>query len=456
MLRNSLKRAVYLCPMSICKQLTCWLFFHCLLTVLPAQEIRAYMDLQTHPCMHLAYGFFGKGLEYFDEKEPPQLSHKHLFTNVNYANYLQDNPGARILVNGAILPEMLVCKKRARQRILDQIAFVNDFVSEHQDKFAVARTPKEVRELVLNTDKTIVVHSIEGAKRLLDGPEDARFWAEQGVAFMTLIHLMDDEFGGAAVLPELTTKAINFKATFRKAFRPKFRRGLTEKGKQAIVWLADAGILTDLTHMSDASRTDALDVMEEHGIPPLVTHDMFKPLQNHPRGIPGSEIIRIYDLGGMVSLPLSGTSNAPYQPVPKFQRVLDSLPDHCIGSIDSYRLTYETVKDVVESRAHLLSENGRSFDRLTETQKVDLAIGFQSDFNGWVNHHRPRYGEEGCFELESESNCEAIELEGMAHPGMLDSHWKYLDKEGVDLEPLLRASEKFLQMWEVVLKRVEN
>lgn len=432
-----------------------FLAFFLLGTHAKSQEIRSYMDLQTHPCMHMAYGFFGKGLEYFDPDQTPEIGHRHLFTNVNHANFLEHNSGARILVNGVILPEVLVRRKKARARALAQIEFVNEFVQTHSDRFALAKTPEEVRQLVLNTDKTVVLHSIEGGKRLIDGPEDARFWADQGVAFITLIHLMDDEFGGAAILPELTTRVINLRGVLKKNLFPGKSRGLTEKGKNAIVWLADAGVLTDLTHMSDPSRTDALAVMEEHGIPPLVTHDMFKPLQNHPRGIPAHELVKIYQLGGMVSLPLSGTSTQAHHPEAWVrQRLAEVADDHCPGSIDSYRFTYELVQEYLQERTDtLLGQPGAEFGRLSENEKVDLAIGFQSDFNGWVNHHHPRVGEEGCFELEEGKSYEAIELQGLAHPGLLPSHWNWLRQQDVDLSPIERAPEKFLRMWEQVRSR---
>jgi microsomal dipeptidase-like Zn-dependent dipeptidase len=417
-----------------------------------AQPVHEFMDLQTHPAMHMAYSFFGTGLEYFPEDQPPALSYKHLLTNVNYANYLENNQGARIIVNGAILPEVMVAKKKARSRILAQLKYVNDFADEHSDQFAVARSPKEVRHLVHHSNKTIIIHSIEGGKRLLDGPEDARFWAEQGVAFITLIHLMDDEFGGAATAPSMETKLINAPGAFNNTFHKKRGRGLTDKGKQAIQWLADAGIMTDLTHMSDESRSDALDYMEAHGIPALVTHDMFKPIQNQPRGITEEDVLRIYQGGGLMSLPVSGASTLPHEPSEKYQKMLDSLERYCPGSIDSYKFTYQALQQYVEGPVtETVLDQELHFSDLAESEKIDFAIGFQSDFNGWLNHHRPRYGEEGCFEMEEGKTYEAIETEGMAHPGLLESHWNLLRKEGVDLEPVLRASEKFLQMWEYFL-----
>ena len=217
------------------------------------------MDLQTHPCMHVPYSFFGEGLEYFEEGYEPDLTWKHQFTNVNYANYLRRNQGARILCVGALTQDNIASKKRARKVILKQIKYVNDFVAANSDDFAVARTPQQVRELVHNTDQTIIIHCIEGGKRLINSKEDANFWAEQGVAFITLVHLVDSKLGAAATQPRFALKLLNFKSLFRK----KKNRGLTEKGKQAIVWLANAGIMTDLTHMSDSTRKDALAWMEE-------------------------------------------------------------------------------------------------------------------------------------------------------------------------------------------------
>lgn len=416
---------------------------------LQGQAIREFMDLQIHPAMHMAYGFFDEGLTWQDPAQPDKQSWKHTFRNVITADHLAGNAGARIIVNGVILPEVGVSRKRARARVLEQLAYVNDFAAANADKFVVARTPQEVRDAIHYTDKTVIIHSIEGAKRLLNGPEDARYWAAQGIAFMTLVHLIDDEFGGAAIQPELTTRVINYTGSFRRKFKKKHPRGLTDKGKNAIQWLADAGIMTDLTHMSDQTRKDALTYMEAHKIPPIVSHDMFKPIQNQPRGIEPEDIRRIYALGGFVSLPISGMSTKAHDPWPEYAEKLAALEDHCPGSIDSWKFTYTEVQKFVEGSIPVLWEDSSvSFLDLTEQQKELYPIGFQTDFNGWLDHHRPRYGKDGCAEITGGKAYEEIELQGLAHPGLLESHWRLMEKEGVDLEPIRRASERFLQLWQ--------
>lgn len=408
------------------------------------------MDLQLHPAMHVPYSFFGKGLTYFDEQKPPKLTYKHFLKNTCYANYFSHNKGLRIMVVGALTREKMWSRKRARKMLVKQFDYYRAFAAEHSNDFAIAKNPQEVRDLVHNTDKTIIVFSIEGGRNLVDSPEDANFWAEQGVAFITLVHLVDSKYGASAIRPGLGTALINLKGGFR---REKNRR-LTEKGKQAILFLANAGIMTDLTHMSDLTRKDALTFMEENNIPPLVTHDMFKPIQNQPRGVEEEDVLRIYKNGGLMSLPLSGESLMAFKPSEKYKAKIDSLTTYCNGSIDTYIFSYLALKTFIENNIGVIyGDSSRNITNMNEQDLVNLSIGFQTDYNGWLNHHRPRYGKDGCYEIVPGVAYENIELQGMPHPGLMDSHWKLMVKEGVDIEPVKRASEKFLQLWQQFLDR---
>ena len=163
-----------------------------------SQIIHEYMDLQIHPTMHIAHSHFGPGLTYFDESDPPNLTYKHRFKNVNYANYWENNKGCRIFVIGFLTKERIRKPKKARTMILEQMQYVEDFVQQHSDKFAIAKSPADVRNLVAQTKKTIIVYSIEGGKALVGSEEDAQFWASKGVAFITLIHLLDSELGSSS------------------------------------------------------------------------------------------------------------------------------------------------------------------------------------------------------------------------------------------------------------------
>lgn len=436
--------------LSILFLLTCWhsVFSQDSLN----QEIRAYMDMQMHPTMHVPYSFFGDGFKFFEENSPPHLTHLHQFKNVNYANYWQKNKGARIIVAGSLTSEWVKSRKKARKVILKQLDYVNNFAKENSEEFVVAKTPEEVRDYYQNTKKTIIIHSIEGAKRLINSLEDAEFWASQGVAFVTLMHLVDSEYGSTAVRPGMMTTLLNLKG----AVKAKKKRGLKEKGKQAIKWLAQAGIMTDLTHMEQHTRKDALEFMKQEHIPPISTHDCFKAIKNTTRSISGEEILAIYQLKGFMALPISGLEMQLTKASNYYQNKEDSLVKagcHCPGSVDSYKFMYQELQQYIASNVGvILGDSSILFSDLSEAEKVHYAIGFQSDFNGWLSHSRPRVGKKGCYPIDSTKTYEAIELEGLAHPGLLASQWRFLEKEGVDLIPIQRSSERFVQLWEYFRK----
>lgn len=413
-----------------------------------SQVIHEFMDLQIHPTMHIAHPIFGAGLTYFDEGDPPKLTYKHQLKNVNYANYWEQNKGCRIFVIGFLTKERIRNRDKARKVILEQMTYVEGFVQQNSDRFAIARSPQEVRQLVTTTDKTIIIYSIEGGKALIGSEQDAQFWASKGISFITLIHLLDSELGGSAIKPGIIFKIINIKG----ALRSKKKRGLTPLGRSAIQWLANEGIMTDISHMSDSTRDQALDFMVNNGIPPISTHDSFKPIQNHQRSISEDDVIRIYQAGGFMSLPLSGLSLKPYHPYPVYKDWLARQTSYCNGAVDSYRFTYEAFQTFVTDHiSYILGDSTKTIYNLTEDEKIDLSIGFQSNFNGWVNHSRPRYGKKGCFTPDPMKTYEPIELQGLAHPGLLASQWRWMEHQEVDLAPVKRASEKFLRVWEYML-----
>lgn len=412
-----------------------------------AQKVHTYLDLQMHPTMHVPYSFFGKGFTSIDSAEAKQLTYKHQFKNVNYLEFWKQNPGARMITVGYLTRDGVRSNKKAKASILEQLNYVEAFVSNNSDDFVIAYNPEEARRYFHQTDKTIILQSIEGAKHLITNQHEADFWASKGIAFITLIHIVDSHHGGAAMRPDVATKLINWRGGIRK----KEKRGLTELGRNAIVWLAGAGILTDLTHMSEQTRKEALEFMKEKQITPISTHDLFKPLQNSARGWLPEDITKLYDLGGFFSLPISGISLKLHKPFPDYAAKIALLDHYCDGSIDSYKLTFQAVQEVVENHAktrHQVYE----YKDLADSLKTNYSIGFQTDFNGWLNHSKPRYGKAGCHTTEDRYLHQSIELDGMPHPGYLESHWQFLEKEGVDLMPVKRNAEHFLRLWEQFLQ----
>lgn len=401
-----------------------------------AAPLKGHVDWQAHPAMHMPWPFFAPGLT---DDPDPNLTWKHQFRQSVYAPHLAAS-GVRIFAAAAMAAERAENPTQARKLILDQLAYVERFVSEHSQQFALARTPEEARWLLTSTNRIVVVHSIEGGRMLLSGREDARFWADQGVMLVTLIHLLDDELGGSALEDTFLSSAINAHGFFRRLLHPTARRGLTQRGKDAIVELAREGILVDLTHMSPDSVDDALAVCRRHGIPPVVTHGTFSPVRHGERSFTPEQVLEIHRLGGAFSIPVSGFGTDPERPtVPVPATVVP-------GTMSSFRFHHETLQGwLVDHAAEALEDPSiRSRADLTDEHRTRLAVGWASDWNGWVDHSRP----DPAFVPPAGTRPLELDRIGLAHPGLLPQYWQRLAESGMDLDPLERSVEQFLRVWE--------
>ena len=402
-----------------------------------APALRVLVDWQAHPAMHLPFKIYGEGLT----ERSPRLSHRHALRQTLHEPYLRAS-GVRLLLAAAMAAEKARSPEQARRLILDQLDFVEAFVARHPDRYALARSPSEARELLLHTDKTVLVHSIEGGRMILQGPGDAAFWASRGVALVTVTHLVDDELGGAAINPGWLGPLINREGARRR--RKGLDRGLTQRGREVIVELDAAGILVDLTHMSPQALSESLALTAAHGIPPVLTHGKVGLIEDSERGQSPEQIVEIYRQGGVFNLALSGTSlvaKGEHIPVPD---------DVCEGTLDSFRWHHQTLQGILDAALpELFGVSSRS--ELDEAQRTALATGWSSDWNGGISHSRPRHKGRRCGDRGPRPSPHLeLDTRGLAHPGLLPQHFQRLEEDGVDLDPVMRSAERFLELWEGV------
>jgi microsomal dipeptidase-like Zn-dependent dipeptidase len=398
-------------------------------------EVRVQIDWQGHPAMHIPWRMFGRGLT---DRPLRRRTWRHMFRQTVSRPALEQS-GVRIFLAAAMAAERARNPRQARRLILKQLRYVEEFVAEHPEGFAIARTPQEARELLAQTDRMVIIHSIEGGEELLWEPDDAAFWADQGVALVTLIHLRDREFGGSDLLDGPLGRIVNPRGARRQ--RHGERRGLTDLGRRSIVALHDAGILVDYSHMSPDALQDALEVSAANGIPPVLTHSNLRAVHDGNFGISDAQLVEIYRLGGVFSLGLSALDLSDEH------AAAEAPAGMCWGSLEGWAWHHREVQALLaESAATIFGDPLLTAETLTDQQRTRLATGWSSDWNGWTTHSRPTHGPAGCHPA-SEATLD-IDTRGLAHPGLLPEHWQRVSAAGTDLDPMLRSSERFLQLWE--------
>ncbi|MSQ00782.1 MAG: hypothetical protein EXR71_02690 [Myxococcales bacterium] len=377
-----------------------------------AQAIAGYADLHIHIGAHLAVPVYGTGPD-----APPTRGRTHAHALVRQLTTDElAAPGPTVLVSLAYANPFSAdfeSRRSMAARIERQLTFVDAWALAHAEHFAVARTPEEAREIVRSGRKAIL-HGIEGATKLLDSQADAERWAARGVAVITPVHLADNRFGGAWCQSG-PLALLNVPGCLDDLFAPRLR-GLTRAGADAVDWLVRAGIVVDLAHLSHAAFADALGRLEAAGVAPVYTHVTAAAVRAEPNALTDEELRRFTAAGGLAGL-TAALGHMPPRPAPA-GRVA------CAGSLDDFRAHWDHVVGVLGG--------------------APLAWG--SDFQGGVDHLRPKYGPRGCEPAAADAT--EFDALGLARADLVEPMFAALAAAGSDRAPLDVSAEQLLKTWE--------
>jgi membrane dipeptidase len=128
----------------------------------------------------------------------------------------------------------------AVQKALDQIDAVHENVRRNSKDLVFCRTAAEVRE-AHKQGKIAALIGVEGGHMIGNDIRVLRMFGDLGVRYMTLSHFYNDEWADSS-----TDKPTH--------------NGLTDFGKDIVREMNRQGIMVDITHVSDKTFYDALEV----------------------------------------------------------------------------------------------------------------------------------------------------------------------------------------------------
>jgi membrane dipeptidase len=148
----------------------------------------------------------------------------------------------------------------AVQKSLDQIDDVRTMVRTHTNDMMLAVTAGDVRRA---NDLSVL-----------------RMYSALGVRYMTLTHFYNNDWGDSST----DTPAHN---------------GLTDFGKDVVREMNRLGMLVDISHVSDKTFYDALEVSKA---PIIASHSSSRALDNHPRNMTDDMAKALAAKGGVVQI----------------------------------------------------------------------------------------------------------------------------------------------------------
>ena len=160
---------------------------------------------------------------------------------------------------------------------LEQFDIARQFIARYPDRLTLALTADDI-EREFKRGKVASLLGMEGGHVIENSLGALRVYYGLGARYLTLTHNVTLDWADAAA------------DSARHG-------GLTDFGREVVREMNRLGMLVDLSHVSPATMSDALDVTEA---PVIFSHSSARALTEHVRNVPDSILQRLPKNGGVV------------------------------------------------------------------------------------------------------------------------------------------------------------
>src|SRR6266852_9023074 len=167
----------------------------------------------------------------------------------------------------------------AVQKALDQIDAIHENVRKNSKDMVFCRTAAEVRA-AHKQGKIAALMGVEGGHMIGNDIRVLRMFGDLGVRYMTLSHFYNDEWADSS-----TDKPVH--------------NGLTDFGKGIVREMNRQGIMVDISHVSDKTFYDSLEVSKA---PLIASHSSCRAICNHPRDMSDDMIKALAAKDGVIQI----------------------------------------------------------------------------------------------------------------------------------------------------------
>jgi len=201
---------------------------------------------------------------------------RHTDGNVDIPRMREGGVGAIFF---AIYVPGTITGPEAVQQALDQIDAVRETAFRHKKDLVLARTAGDIRR-AHREGKIAALIAIEGGHAIAGDVRVLRTYAALGASYMTLTHMVNTDWADSS-----TDKPAH--------------NGLTDFGKQVVREMNGAGMMVDVSHVSDKTFYDALAASQA---PLIASHSSCRALCDTPRNMTDDMIRALAAKGGVIQI----------------------------------------------------------------------------------------------------------------------------------------------------------
>jgi membrane dipeptidase len=256
----------------------------------------------------------------------------------------------------------------AVNRAMIQIDAIREQVRHHSKDLVLATTAAEVRE-ARKQGKIAALMGVEGGHMINSNLGVLRSYAALGVRYMTLTHSGNDEWADSS-----TDKAVH--------------NGLTDFGKDVVREMNRLGVIVDISHVSDKTFYDALEVSKA---PLFASHSSCRAICDAPRNMTDQMMKDLAAKGGVVQINyhvgfLSQEFRDAEKADPEINKAITAEVTKRCGENESCQLIEgdRITREYVEQGKLPRVEFGKIIEHIDHAVKVAGIdhVGLGSDFDG--------------------------------------------------------------------------
>ncbi len=212
--------------------------------------------------------FFGKGID-FGSRDPKilvdlhKMAEGHLDASIMVAYLPQQERDEASLENATAKANQILTK-------------IEEMVAAHCTAVDIAYTPDDIQRLK-RAGKRAIMLGIENGYAIGKDIKNVEAFRRRGVVYMTLCHNGDNDICGSHRL----------------------NNGITPFGEQVIREMNRVGMMVDLSHASEASFFDALEISS---LPIVCSHSSARALCDHSRNLTDEQLKALAKRGGVAQV----------------------------------------------------------------------------------------------------------------------------------------------------------
>ncbi|XP_050735253.1 dipeptidase 1-like [Eriocheir sinensis] len=174
----------------------------------------------------------------------------------------------------------------AVQLTIEQIDLIKRLIEQYPEDLRLATSADEV-EAAFREGRIASLIGVEGGHAIQNSLGVLRALRDLGVRYLTLTHTCSTPWAECARAQETDEED------------PNSPRGLTQFGKTVVREMNRLGLLVDLSHVSQATMREALEVSRA---PVIFSHSSVYAICRNPRNVPDDILQRVAEKGGVVMI----------------------------------------------------------------------------------------------------------------------------------------------------------